>query len=183
MVYEELLKFWKKENDSGELESLPSDFYFQIAEYMKRLKEEERMIDRKTLKANLLKIEMKNVEHMVRQLAKKRYKKIVQLLTKDQKIPFDLLTTHERNMFAEKNLSFADAFKNFLNNLMRGSLTENVVETPRKMVVVRFLKEVPAIVGTDMKIYGPFKCEDIASLPFENVKILIKQKLAEKIDF
>jgi DNA replication initiation complex subunit (GINS family) len=33
-----------------------------------------------------------------------------------------------------------------------------------------------------MKTYGPFKAEDVASLPVENVKILVKQGLAEKIE-
>jgi DNA replication initiation complex subunit (GINS family) len=33
-----------------------------------------------------------------------------------------------------------------------------------------------------MKTYGPFKAEDIASLPVENAKILIKQGLAERVE-
>jgi DNA replication initiation complex subunit (GINS family) len=41
---------------------------------------------------------------------------------------------------------------------------------------------VPAIIGSDMKTYGPFEAEDIASLPAENAKILVKQGLAEKVE-
>jgi len=33
-----------------------------------------------------------------------------------------------------------------------------------------------------MKTYGPFKVEDVASLPAENAKILIRQGLAEKVE-
>jgi DNA replication initiation complex subunit (GINS family) len=33
-----------------------------------------------------------------------------------------------------------------------------------------------------MKAYGPFKAEDVASLPIENARILIKQGLAEKVN-
>jgi DNA replication initiation complex subunit (GINS family) len=33
-----------------------------------------------------------------------------------------------------------------------------------------------------MKTYGPFKVEDIASLPTENAKVMIKQGLAEKVE-
>jgi DNA replication initiation complex subunit (GINS family) len=33
-----------------------------------------------------------------------------------------------------------------------------------------------------MKTYGPFKVEDVASLPIENAKVLIKQGLAEKVE-
>jgi len=41
---------------------------------------------------------------------------------------------------------------------------------------------VPAIIGSNMKTYGPFKTEEIASLPAENAKIFVKQGLAEKVD-
>jgi DNA replication factor GINS len=44
------------------------------------------------------------------------------------------------------------------------------------------LKEIPAIIGADMKTYGPFKTEDVASLPAENARILAKQNLAEKVE-
>jgi DNA replication factor GINS len=47
---------------------------------------------------------------------------------------------------------------------------------------MRFLKDVPAIIGADMKTYGPFKTEDVASLPVENTKILKKQGLAENVE-
>jgi len=33
-----------------------------------------------------------------------------------------------------------------------------------------------------MKLYGPFVPEDVASLPSENAKILIKQGLAQRIE-
>ena len=51
-----------------------------------------------------------------------------------------------------------------------------------KRAVLRFLRDVPAIIGADIKTYGPFKAEDVASLPVENAKVLIKQGLAEKIE-
>ncbi|MGC8999287.1 MAG: hypothetical protein ACP5JW_07900, partial [Candidatus Bathyarchaeia archaeon] len=55
-------------------------------------------------------------------------------------------------------------------------------ERASKKILLRFLKDVPAIVGQDMKIYGPFKAEDVASVPVENAKILIRQGLAEEIN-
>jgi len=33
-----------------------------------------------------------------------------------------------------------------------------------------------------METYGPFKVEDVASLPVENAKILVKKGLAEKVE-
>jgi hypothetical protein len=49
---------------------------------------------------------------------------------------------------------------------------------PIEYVKVRFLKEIPAIVGADMKTYGPFKKGEIAELPKPNAEALIKQEVA-----
>ena len=50
------------------------------------------------------------------------------------------------------------------------------------MKVLRFVKEIPALMGSDMKTYGPFWPEDIATLPSENARILIKQGVAVEVD-
>jgi DNA replication initiation complex subunit (GINS family) len=53
---------------------------------------------------------------------------------------------------------------------------------PHNRVALRFLKAIPAVVGADMKTYGPFLAEDVASLPVENAKVLVKRGLAEAIE-
>jgi DNA replication factor GINS len=50
-----------------------------------------------------------------------------------------------------------------------------------KTIVLRFLKEVDQIVGADLEKYGPFKAEDIATIPYENAQALIIKKIATKI--
>lgn len=50
-----------------------------------------------------------------------------------------------------------------------------------KTIVLRFLQEVDEIVGADLEKYGPFKPEDIATLPYENAQALITKKIATKI--
>ena len=49
-------------------------------------------------------------------------------------------------------------------------------------VEIRFLKDVPTIVGADMKTYGPFKEEDVASLPAENAEVLIKRGVVVEVE-
>jgi len=44
------------------------------------------------------------------------------------------------------------------------------------------VKNIPAIMGADMKSYGPFVVEDVASLPELNARILIKQGLAVLVE-
>jgi DNA replication factor GINS len=49
------------------------------------------------------------------------------------------------------------------------------------LVSIRILKEVEQIIGSDSENYGPFKPEDIATIPFENAQTLITENRAVKI--
>ena len=51
-----------------------------------------------------------------------------------------------------------------------------------ELTVVRFLQNIPEIVGTDLRIYGPYKKEDVGSLPTQNAQALIKQGAVKPID-
>jgi len=51
-----------------------------------------------------------------------------------------------------------------------------------KYTLIRFTKPSPPLVGIDLINYGPFQENDIANMPYKNAKILIYEKLAEKID-
>ena len=50
-----------------------------------------------------------------------------------------------------------------------------------KKVVIRFLNEVDEIVGADLEKYGPFKTEDIATIPYENAQALIAKNIATRV--
>jgi DNA replication factor GINS len=50
-----------------------------------------------------------------------------------------------------------------------------------KTVVIRFLQEVDEIIGADLEKYGPFKVEDIATIPYENAQALITKNIATKV--
>jgi len=180
-MYDELYAAWRCEMESATLGSLPSDFYVRIADYLKRIKEENRMLDKKTVKASLLEHEMQHVKRMLRELVWSRYKKLLRMISENQKIPADLLAVEETKMFAGF-LSFAEAYQRFVESLLRGQVSVVSTAKAHKRVALRFVKEVPAVIGADMKTYGPFMVEDVASVPVENAKILIKQGLAELVE-
>ena len=50
-----------------------------------------------------------------------------------------------------------------------------------KKIVIRFLHDVDEIVGADLEKYGPFKTEDIATIPYENAQALIAKNVATKV--
>ena len=60
-------------------------------------------------------------------------------------------------------------------------LVEPEISKPSELVVVRFVQDVPQIIGVDLKTHGPFRAEDVASLPRENAEALVKQGLAKTI--
>jgi DNA replication factor GINS len=180
-MYNELNEVWKRELESDELEKLPPDFYSSIADYLRKLREESRMLDKRTVKATLLKKEMRNVKRMVHDLIRARYKKLIRKVAKGEKIQSNVLTAEEEKIYAGFS-SLSETYWSFARSVLRGYVPKANVEKERKRITLRFLKDVPAIIGADMKTYGPFKVEDVASLPNENAKALIKQRLGEKVE-
>jgi DNA replication initiation complex subunit (GINS family) len=180
-MYNELYGIWKREIESAELERLPADFYSKIVDYLRRHKQEGRMLDKKTVKANLLKREAQGVKRMVRELIRARYRKLVRKAAKGEKVPSDVLTAEEEKIYT-RALSLSEAYSSFAKSILRGDIPEANIGQKNRRTLLRFFKNVPAIIGADMKTYGPFAIEDVASLPIENAKILVKQGLAEKVE-
>ena len=102
-------------------------------------------------------------------------------MAKSEKVSSDVLTVEEQKIYTGAS-PLAEAYQSFAKNILRGNVLKMDVGREHKRAVLRFLKDVPAIIGADMKTYGPFKVEDVASLPVENAKIFVKHGLAEKID-
>jgi DNA replication factor GINS len=180
-MYNELYAAWRREIDDASLGGLPPDFYAKIADYLRRIKEENRMIDKKSVKVNLLEHEAQNVKQMLEELIWARYKKLIKTITQSQKLASELLTVEEAKM-SETFVTFADAYQNFAKDLMQGQVAKVDAEVSHKRVTLRFSKNIPSIIGADMKTYGPFVAEDVASLPVENAKILVKQGLAVLVE-
>ena len=64
----------------------------------------------------------------------------------------------------------------------KSKFLESLAENHKiKKIVIRFLSEVNEIVGADLEKYGPFKAEDIATIPYENAQALIAKNIATKV--
>ncbi len=180
-MYDDLYEVWKKEKKILEIQRLPKNFHAKIADYIKKMKEEKRMLDRKTTKAKLLDFELKNVKTMVSELFQIRYKKLREKASAHETDVRTTLTEEEEKLFREV-LLLTEAYQAFSKDVLRGQLPSINKETPHSVMVLRFIQEIPALVGSDMKTYGPFEPEDIATLPTENARILIRQGLAVEVD-
>ena len=75
---------------------------------------------------------------------------------------------------------------NEIPNNKESTITENnqmlKKNKDEEYILIRFTKNIPALVGKDLKIYGPFKKEDLVRLPIQNASILIEENAAIKIN-
>jgi DNA replication factor GINS len=180
-MYDDLYQAWRQDSESPKLGKLPPDFYLKAADYLRRLKEESRMLDKRTVKASLIESEIRNAKRMLRELIRIRYRKLVKKLAESQDLMPDFLTIEERKMCTGIS-PFAEAYRKFAKSLLQGRIQEVDVDKEHKRIVLRFLKDIPAIIGVDMKTYGPFRAEDVASLPVENARVMVKQGLAKIVE-
>ncbi|MCL2642165.1 MAG: hypothetical protein FWD52_01415 [Candidatus Bathyarchaeota archaeon] len=179
-MYDELYQAWKHEITESTLGILPRDFYEGITRYLRKITEESNLADNKSLKIVLLEKEATNVKRILGELLWLRYKKLVKFTTQTQKLSTELLALEEIQIF-ESFVPFTEAYQKFAKNLLQGQTRKSSQET-RKRVTLRFSKDIPQIVGVDMRPYGPFIVEDLASLPVQNAKIFVKQGLAVIVD-
>lgn len=180
-MYNELYEAWRREKENAELQLLPKNFYAKIAEYMKKIREESRMLDEKTTKARLLMHESTSVRRMIKELLLLRYGKAVEKMSAGEMMQKEVLTREEEKLVKEVAPSF-EFFQSLSKDVLGGHLPTFEDRKKTTKQVLRFLKEVPSIIGADMKVYGPFKPEDIASLPQENAGILVKQGMAIEVE-
>jgi DNA replication factor GINS len=190
-MYSELYAAWKAEIENSAIQPLPADFYARVSNYLQQIKTENRTADKNNVKATLLEREQRNVNRIVKELLRTRYKKLLKTVNGGQKLLPEILTNEEAELF-NGLLPFTEAYRDFARGLMRGQPPktktepaepkEEAAEVSHKRVAVRFVKAIPAIVGSDMNTYGPFQPEDVASVPVENAKMLVKQGLAQNID-
>ncbi|MBS7654792.1 MAG: hypothetical protein QXK89_07415 [Candidatus Bathyarchaeia archaeon] len=180
-MYDELFEAWRKERENVDLQSLPKDFYARLADYVRRIREERRMMDEESLRGKLLQKEEENVKKMINDLVHMRYEKIARLTVKKEIVSSTALTEEEENLYNGLS-SQLEAYENLIKDILQGQRPKIKYSRIKGFLVVRILKEMPQIVGVDMKVYGPFKPEDIATLPEENAKALIKQGAAVEVN-
>jgi len=139
------------------------------------------MLDKKTTKAKLLDSEFENVKIIVGELLQRRYKKFLEKALARETVARDALTEEEKKLYGEV-LPLAEAYGAFSKDILRGHLSNVEKDAKQTMMVLRFVQEIPALVGSDMKTYGPFAPEDIATLPPANARIFIKKGVAVEVD-
>jgi DNA replication factor GINS len=180
-MYNQIFEVWKKEKENSEFQPLPNGFYANLVDYIKKLREERRMLDEKTVKGRLLQQEEENIKRMAKELVQTRYEKMFHTVSKGEALPSAKLAKEEENLYRNVSVQ-TDSLQSFLKDMLLGRPPQETGKNSSGLMVVRLLNEIPEIVGADMKTYGPFKPEDVATVPKENAKTLIKQGLAVEVE-
>ena len=98
-------------------------------------------------------------------------------------LPAGLLTDEEKFVI-DSNDEMNERKDMIISGIINGKskfLETTSTKHKTKPIAVRFVKEFDEIVGVDLEKYGPFKPEDIATIPNENAQALISNGIALKV--
>jgi DNA replication factor GINS len=163
------------QNDS--VQEIDSGLYHSISEMIGKLKNQGYDGIESKIKDSLVKM----ISEMVSLLLKIRIEKAVRL----KEIEYTNLLDEERYIL-DSDDELRQRKETVLSATLNGrlKLLETVSRNHKfRSVVVRFLKPIDQIVGSDLEKYGPFDTEDVATLPFENATALIGKKIAVKVSW
>ena len=163
------------QNDS--VQEIDSGLYYSISEMLGKLKNQGYDGIESKIKDSLVKM----ITEMVSLLLKIRIEKAV----RSMEIDYANLLDEERYIL-DSDDELRQKKETVLSATLNGrlKLLETVSRTHKsRSIVVRFLKPIDQIIGSDLEKYGPFDTEDVATLPFENATALIGKKIAVKVSW
>lgn len=164
-----------REAENESVQELDPKFYNNIAEFISNLKNQDYDGVESKIKDSLVKM----LTDITSLLLKIRIEKAIN----SGELDYSNLLDEERFILDSED-ELRQRKDTILSATLNGrlKLLETVASNHRsRAIVVRFLKPIDQIVGTDLQTYGPFDAEDVATLPFENARALISKKVAAKI--
>ena len=163
-----------REVTNNDLQEIDPDFYTNISIFIGKLRGENYDGIETKINNNLINM----MTELVTLVLRIRIEKI-----KDSSINIKNLLDIEKFILTSEDET-KEREEMILSGILNGKskLLESIAEkTKMQLVSVRILKEVEQMIGSDSENYGPFKPEDIATIPLENAQTLITENLAVKI--
>ena len=164
-----------RETESDSIIEIDPNFYRNLSDFIGNLKKQEFDGVESKIKDALIEMATELTSLLIHVRLEKIFKsKDIQFENLLDEEKFILDSQEEQRERTEMILSATINGKSkFLESLAQNHKT--------KRIVIRILKEVDEIVGADLEKYGPFKTEDIATIPYENAQALIASNAATKI--
>jgi len=164
-----------QEFQTDDIQELSTDFFRNLSNFIGKLKNEEYDGIEKKTKNEII----STATNLTELLINKRLEKISKLSTTSYSILSD-----EEKFVIDSNDEMNERKDMIISGIINGKskfLENTSTKHKIKPVTVRFVKEFDEIVGVDLEKYGPFKPEDIATIPNENAQALISNGIALKI--
>ena len=164
-----------QEFQTGDPQELSTDFFRNLSNFIGKLKNEEYDGIEKKTKNQII----STAANLTELLINRRLEKIFT----SSKISYRILTDEEK-FIVDSNDEMNERKNMILSGILNGkSKFLEITSTKHKIkpVTVRFVKEFDEIVGVDLEKYGPFKAEDVATIPNENAQALISNGIALKV--
>ena len=168
---DKLYRTLQDENSTRELQKLPPDTYHQVAAHIKTIRGESSEKER-NLTGDLSAAERKILSEIAQKLIRLRIEKYKQ----NPEVESTNLTLEERYIVEPllQSTKRLDRIAESIFNGQVGELAHASSAVKQKYVYARFTQPYSAITGVDLGTYGPFEVEDVAILPLENAKNLVK---------
>lgn len=193
--YTRLHTAWENEAKREELQNIPDDFLHEMKTYVNQLN--KTTVSPETLSGNLTQTERKYANQMLRELTETRLNKIIKSEVNGLPVNAQAMTPEEQQLHSN--------LRQLLTSYRQGTEIPVVQQQPQpqpkpmpprkeptpppkieekdtERVLVRFLQPLPAIMGIDMKAYGPFQPEELATIPRQNAENLIKRGIAKHVE-
>lgn len=187
--YEFLFEIMRTEKNVSELQKLPDKFYDSVVEYIREkqdlLKKDDDLFSIREKKQVMMLLE--NLDKILTEIYSRREKKIIELALLKSKAKSSIINTHNmlkyEQLFYERLLMTLERFR---NNVLQSVLSARDIDidaikdqntsnsSNRSIVTVRFIEDIDRFVDEELKEYGPYEKETIATLP-----IMVAKNFAE----
>ncbi|MDG6907628.1 MAG: DNA replication complex GINS family protein [Nitrososphaerota archaeon] len=174
---DKLNRLLEDENRSKDLLKINPNTYKEVAAHIKSIRSESSDKDRNLI-SELSLAERKILYSISRRLIELRISKfrddpesdVTNLAPEERYVVEPLVQSRKR----------AERVAQAILNGQAAELERVSEAVKQKYIIARFLQPYSAVTGTDLGTYGPFEPEDVAILPIENAKNLMKLGIIAK---
>jgi DNA replication initiation complex subunit (GINS family) len=184
-LYKDINAAWAAETANDELQNLEDLRLSKMTEYLSKVRFAlTETPAEKQLQADMYTQEALNLEFMLKDLLMLRRNKIIRAAMAQRK-PLGAMVLSEEELYNRLLRGF-EGHSNFVREALTGmpsstltrptdggevSPQEDVVD----YVIVRFLRSIDdSIIGIDERTYGPFKKEDLITIPADNARVWLR---------
>lgn len=180
--YDELQKIYRLETKSPKLSRLDSNFYKSLKKFLTEERSKYISSIEDSFSTNTLKRfeNLKRVTEKIREIRIKKIMNMCLMYSRTNDFADEGLVDFEVD-FAKGILKLIDK-QNEQTNIIFGITKKSQAQESQDTIKVKFLQDIPAFIGGDMKEYGPFDAGTVVEIPEDIYKILESKQIIEKVN-